>query len=92
VHGVDKYDLNFNKDDLEELKAQIERVNQNRFKIQRIIPSRKQTRNPNATAQSIVIFLDDPNAAGECLEGGELRHYSAVPFMPQCQIMQCFNC
>ena len=95
VHGVDKYDVDFNKDDPEELKTEIERANRNHFKIQRIMPLRRRARNPNAIAQSIVILLDDPNAADDCIEGGiniGSEHYHAVRYMPHCQIIQCFNC
>lgn len=41
IHGVDKYDIGFNKDDPEELKTQIEQANHDRFKIQRIMSLRR---------------------------------------------------
>ena len=45
--------------------------------------------------QSIVIYLNDPHTANNCIKNGlyiNYLHYYAVRFMPQFQIGQCLNC
>ena len=95
MHGVPKYDVDFEKDDLKELKARIAKANDGRIQIDKIAPLRRRTRNPNATTQSIVIFTDHPEEADECIESGiiiEHRIHKAERYMRQGQIRQCFNC
>ena len=95
MHGVPKYDVDFEKDNLEELKTQIENANNGCIKINKIAPLRRRARNPNATTQSIVIFTDHPEEADECIENGiiiEHRLHKAERYLRQGQIKQCFNC
>jgi hypothetical protein len=95
VHGVPKYDVDPLNDEQGKLKAQIESANNGSFKVIRVTPLRKRARNPNAPTQSIVIALEKPEDADECIISGiniEHRHYAADKHTPQCQIKQCFNC
>ena len=94
IHGVSKLDVNFKSQKPEEMSKLIEDDNA-RVKVKRVAPLRKQTRNPNAKTQSIVVFTEDPAVADECIKHGvyigEERH-AAERYTPQCRIKQCFNC
>jgi len=95
VHGVPKYNVDFEKDKQEELKTQIEDSNCRRINVEKVMPLRRRARNPNATTQSIVILTESPEEADEGISNGiniEHRHYAAERHTPQCQIKQCFNC
>ena len=95
VHGVSKEEINFERDKPEQIKAKIESSNHGAIKVTRVTPLRKNTRNPNAETQSIVVFTTNPEAADECILYaiyiGHRRH-SVERYTPQCQIKQCFNC
>src|SRR5436190_534505 len=96
IHGVSKYDINFEKDKPEEITARIRGVNSEEITIERVMPLRRHTRNPNAPTQSIVIFFKCPKEADDCIEMGihiEQRLYAiAERYIPQCQLKQCFKC
>jgi len=98
IHGVSKYDINFDKDTPEEITARIQGVNSEKTKTtaERVEPLMKRPRNPNAPTQSIVISFKCPKEAEECTEMGihiEHRHYAITErYIPQCQIKQCFKC
>ena len=94
VHGVSKYDINFEKDAPDEIMARLESANRG-MTVKRVMPLRKRARNPDAPTQSIIIFLRLPKEADECIDMGiniGYRHHAAERYIPQCQIKQCFKC
>ena len=96
IHGVSKYDIDFDKDKPEEIIARIQGGDSEKITIKRVEPLMKRLRNPNAPTQSIVASLNCPKEADSCIETGirmENRCYSiAERYIPQCQIKQCFKC
>jgi len=94
VHGVLKLHVNFDTQSPDEINKRIGDLN-DKINIKRVVPLRKRTRNPNASAQSIIIFVEDPAKADECISHGIYigkQNHAAERYMPQCQIKQCFNC
>jgi len=94
IHGVSKHDIDFEKDDIDEIKTRIEQSNYG-LKIAKINPLRRRTRNPNATTQSIVIHTETAEQADQCIDDQvniEYRLYQAERFTPQCQTVLCYNC
>jgi hypothetical protein len=96
VHGVSKYVVDFEKDKSEEIIVQIRDANSEEMTVEKVMPLRKRTRNPNASTQSIVVFYKCPKKADECIQTGiniGHHHYAiAERYIPQCQIKQCFKC
>lgn len=93
VHGVPKYDVDFEKDNMEEVKIRI--AAQNTIHIDKITPLRRRAKNPNASTQSIIIYTEKPEDADGCIEAGvaiEYRNHRAERYMPQHRITQCYNC
>src|SRR5204863_1177221 len=74
----------------------IQGVNSEEITIERVMPLRRHTRNPNAPTQSIVIFFIFFFKQKTAYEMGihiEQRLYAiAERYIPQCQIKQCFKC
>ena len=94
IHGASKLDTNFDTQKPDEIIKRIADVNK-KIHIKRVAPLRKRTRNPNASAQSIIIFTEDPAEADGCIDNGIYignQCHAAERYMPQCQIKQCFNC
>ena len=96
VHGVSKEEIDFERDQPDEIKAKIESSNHGALQITRVAPLRKTgTRRPNADTQSIVVFTTNTEAADECILYGKYigkKRHSAERYIPQCQIRQCFKC
>jgi len=96
IHGVSKYDIDFEKDNLEETKTRIQFTNSEGTAIEKIAPLRKRARNANAPTQSVVIFFKRSKDVTNCIESGihiGRRHYNIIErYLPQCQIKQCFKC
>src|SRR2546423_6941782 len=94
IHGASKLDVNFGTQRPEEIIKRIGELN-DKINIKRVVPLRKRTRNPNAKAQSIIIFTEDPTEADAYIDQGIYigeQCHAAERYMPQCQIKQCFNC
>jgi hypothetical protein len=96
VHGVSKYDIDFEKDKPEEIIARIQNSNSEEITVERVEPLMKRPRNPNARTQSIIITFKYSKEADDCIKTGvhiENRHYAIVErYIPQSQIKQCFKC
>jgi hypothetical protein len=96
VHGVSKYDIDFEKDEPEEIITRIRNSNSEGITIVKVEPLMKRPRNPNARTQSIVISFKCPKEADDCNRTGvhiENRHYAITErYIPQSQIKQCFKC
>ena len=89
IHGVSKRLMT----NIEEFKRKIE--DKNHIKIKRVALLRKNTRNPDAPTQSIILFTESPEEANESIDEDliiEKRIYKAERYKPQCQIKQCFKC
>ena len=96
IHGVSKYDIDFEKDKPEEIITRMRSSNSEEITIVRVEPLMKRPRNPNARTQSIVISFKCPKEADDCIRTGihiENRHYAITErYIPQSQIKQCFKC
>ena len=96
IHGVSKYDINFEKDTSEEIIARIKDTTSKETTAKKIEPLMKNPRNPNAPTQSVIISFKCSKEAEDCIHKGihiEDRHYAITErYMPQSQIKQCFNC
>src|SRR5947207_10923355 len=67
IHGTSKLDINFDTQKPDEIIKQIADVNK-KIHIKRVAPLRKRTRNPNASAQSNIIFTEDPAETDRYIE------------------------
>jgi hypothetical protein len=96
IHGVSKYDIDFTKDNPEEIITRMRDSNSKGTNVEKVEPLTKRPKNPNAPTQSIIISFKCPKEADACIETGihiEQRHYAiAERYIPQSQIKQCFKC
>ena len=94
VHGVPKYDIDPGIDKQDDMKSRIENNNES-LMAKRVALLKKRARNPAATTQSIVIYMENPKEVDSCIMAGiniEHRYHQAERYLPQCQITQCFKC
>ena len=91
-----KYDIDFEKDKLEEIIARLRDSNSEEITVERVEPLMKHPRNSNAFIQSIIISFKYLKEANDCIEMGihiEKCHYAtAEKYISQSQIIQCFKC
>jgi hypothetical protein len=95
IHGVAKNDIDPEKHTPEDMKTRLEEANHSNIKIIKMIPLRRKARNPKAPTHSIVIFMESPTEANDCISYGikiGYRHYPTEKYVPCCQIRQCFKC
>ena len=95
LDGVPKYDIDFERDTMEEIKTKIESANHGCIKIERVKPLMNRPKNPEAPTHSIVFFTKKLDEANECILSGikiGSRCYQPHKYSPQFQIKQCFNC
>ena len=86
VHGVSRYQIDFEKDKPDEIIARIRDGNLEEVLVERVMPLRRRLRNPSAPTQSIVVFFKRPKDTDDCIEMGmhiEHKHYAvAVRYTP----------
>jgi len=68
IYGVPKHNIDFEKDDMEDIRMRLEA--NNKVKIYKTAPLKGKVKNLNASTQSIVVHVDSPKEADECIEGG----------------------
>lgn len=93
IHGVPKCEIDTTTQNQDEIKEYLESIND--IKVTRTTLLMKKARNPSAPTQSIIVFMERPEEADNCIMDGvriENRIYPAERYIPQCQIRQCYNC
>jgi hypothetical protein len=93
IHGVPKCEIDTTMQKQEEIKACLESIND--IKVTRTTPLMRKVRNTSAPTQSIIVYMERPEEADNCIMDGvriENRIYPAERYVPQCQIRQCYNC
>jgi hypothetical protein len=69
---------------------------QNEIKISRIEPLMKNSKNPSASTHSVVLFSeaweDADKIIEECLRVNDRWIHAVERYMPECQLIQCYNC
>ena len=89
IHGVPKRFM----ENIEEFMENFEEANE--IKVKRVTLLTKNTRNPDAPTQSIVIFTESLEGANKCLDDTviiERRLFQVERYKPQCRVKQCFKC
>ena len=100
VHGIPIANLPLTMMDSPKLIQQLESENHMETDtIVKISPLRRRMKNRNSeTVQlhhSIIVYMNDKHFANKCISNGfyvDYLHYAAKKFVPQYQLMQCFNC
>ena len=81
IYSISKYDIDFEKNKLEEIIAWIWDFNSEEITIERVESLMKRSRNPNTFIQSIIISFKCSKETDDCIEMKihiENHHYATI--------------